>query len=176
MNKPIMIAETDAVSAKYEVEKMLGKRTETGALKLQKLKLKHLQLIKLQLQGLSLTQISEVTGHPISYLSTLFSDPLVKAEITKATEQLRDEFKTLRASANQAVREALQGGNAGIKLRAAKLFYEIEGDKMVDPNTGKETAEDVIKRMLQINQQINVGVTVTNTPKGTSVTVLSAEE
>ena len=140
----------------YNIQKDIGIRRENGAAKLQKLKPIHKQIIAMHLSGIPATEISAVLNLKYGNVHRVLNDPLAKAFITDFDDMTRKEFDALRFKANAAIRAGLDGNDIHTRLRSADLFSKRAGDYHPKLVESQETAEDVIKRILALNIQVNV--------------------
>lgn len=131
----------------YAFEKVVGKRTRTGQLKLRKLTARHKNVIALHLRGLSGRDIALVTGLGEAYVYAVIRDPLSQEIITGYLEGVDEELKSLGPMAVDAIRSGLGSDKEGIRLRAADHFFRATGKYAKAEGTG-ETAEDVLARAL----------------------------
>ena len=136
----------------YEYEKIIGKRTQTGALKLKKLTPKHRIIIGYHVRCLSNADISLITGYNEAYISTLLRDPLSQAYIKEIRAGIDEELEALGPLAVDAVRQGLQSQSEKTRLQAADKFFRATNKYGDSGGGGKETAEDVIARALDAIQ------------------------
>lgn len=134
-------------SEQYQFEKVIGKRTRTGELKLKRLKGIHRQMIAYHLRGMSGRDIAFVTGFDEVAISRILRDPLSAAYINAVLESSDMELSALAPMAVDAVRSGLESDNEGTRLKAADKFFRATG-KYNKTDTAAETAEDVIARAL----------------------------
>jgi hypothetical protein len=159
LDKPGLIAADKQLmghDATYETEKLIGIRDERGYKLLQKLKPKHHRLVELYLKGVRPKDIAAELGVNTHTLWGWLRDPLIQHEIDKGKKAWEDEFDSLYGLAIDAVRGGLNELDPQHRLRAAAIYFRQKQDTAaLKAGGGKETAEDVIARMLQINIQIN---------------------
>ena len=148
---------------RYEEEKLSGKRRESGALNLKRLRPKHIQVLALHLQGMKQSHIANRLGLSQPWVSNVISDPLSQEYITQFLEEQKGRLTGLFARSLDAVQEGLEAVHPtsdnplyGTRLKAADMVFKLQGsyDEVVSSD---ESAEDVIERMLQVNVQVNTG-------------------
>lgn len=142
--------------ASYYLEKQLGIRDSAGQVMLKSLKPKHHKMIQMHLAGVPSTEIAKTLGIARNTVFNWMRDPLIIEEIRKGKQAWEDEFDALYGKAIQAVRAGLDDMDPTHSLRAAAIYFRQKQDAaQLKVGGGKETAEDIIARMLQINIQIN---------------------
>lgn len=146
---------------RYLMEKRVGIRRENGSAKLSKLTARHYKIIGLHLEGKSLEQICVECHVTISTASRVLNDPLAKSLLAKVYGHREQEIHALAGQALQATREALSPEkDIGTRLRGVDKFVKIR-ETMIDKEKGRETAEDVVAKILEkatINGDVNVQV------------------
>lgn len=150
-------SELDATKSKYELEKALGLRFSSGMQIRKKVKAIHWKMYKLHLAGYSHQTIADALEVAYSTVQAALSQPWAQEGGKKHIDELRSQFDMLREKANNAVRKGLDNEDPDVNLRAANLFFKQQGDFTPKGQAAGETAEDVIKRMLQLNVQVNIG-------------------
>jgi transposase len=150
---------------RYLAEKRAGIRRENGALKLTRLTHRHYKIIGLHLEGKSIEEISNTLHLSYSTISRVLNDPLAQQILKRVYNHREEEIHALAGKAIEATREALTGDYpVAVKLRGVDRFVKIR-EVMVNKEQGRESAEDVIARILSnakfinSNVQINVGDT-----------------
>jgi len=106
--------------------------------------------------GYTAAEIAEALHCSLSKIYEVTRDPRAQALLGAKEEMLRAEFDQLRERANHAVRRALDADDHKVRLQAARLFYERQGDLEPAAQSRSETAEDVIQRMLNVTFNLNV--------------------
>ncbi len=156
--------------SRYEEEKKNGERRSNGAKLLKKLTAKHKEMIKMHLSGLSNNDIAEVAHRTYSSVSLLLSDPLALTEISRLLEDTEKEFQALFPKSVQCVREAMEATTLAntpahtTRLKAVDIYYRANG-KYRDADSGAESAEDVIQRILSLPAiQITINAPSKDTP------------
>ncbi len=158
--KPSALA-TLPPTQRYLTEKRVGLRRENGAMKLKRLTARHYGIIGRHLEGKSLEQICQECHVTISTASRVLNDPLAKELLAKVYGHREQEIHALAGHAIKATRDALTGDyDIGTKLRGVDKFVKIR-ETMIDKEKGRETAEDVVTKLLekaQINGDVNIQV------------------
>lgn len=73
-------------------------------------------------------------------------------------EGLELEFETLQREVFEVIEGALRNGDDKLKMEAVDKWFRYFGKYKVKESKEKEiTAEDVVKKLLQVNVQVNVG-------------------
>ena len=113
----------------------------------------HLRIIEYHLRGYNHTEVADMLSCSMAMVHYTLKDPLSQPYLFQHEELSRLEFHALRRKANKAVSNGLDSADEKTGLQAAKLFYEVVGDKDGDKKT---TAEDVVAAIInQVNVQIN---------------------
>jgi predicted transcriptional regulator len=137
----------------YEMEKILGKRTATGALKLKRLKPLHRHIIACHQRGYSNRDIAHLMDITEITVSRTLNDPLAQELMKEFSEGIDHEMEGLMALGVDAIRNALQDNDKKISLKASDQLFRAMGKynhTQDDPNKVKDTAEDVIARVLNV--------------------------
>ncbi len=136
----------------YQYEKIIGVRKSTGELKLKRLKGVHRQMIGYHLRGMSNRDIAFVTGFSEIAISRVLRDPLAQAYIQEYLAGTENELASLMPMAVDALRDGLGPKvDPRTRLQAADKYFRATG-RYAGGDASKETAEDVIKRALEIAQ------------------------
>lgn len=122
---------------------------EKGEIDLKELNGKHQLVVLLYLEGLPPKLIAEQTGYNQAYVSKIIKDPLAKALVKEHINEVDEEFRVLYKKAVDAIREGLDSNSIEIKLKAAEKYLRAHGKYSV-VSESKDTAEDVIKRILEL--------------------------
>lgn len=129
-------------------------------MKLNKLTARHYKIIGLHLEGKGIEEICSECHISVSTASRVLNDPLAKQLLAKVYGHRESEIHALAGKAIEATRTALKSDDIGTKLRGVDRFVKIH-EVLVDKEKGKETAEDVVARILekaQINGDVNIQV------------------
>lgn len=156
--------------SKYEEEKKNGTRRPNGATFLKRLTAKHKEMIKMHLSGLTNNNIAEAANRSYSSVSLLLSDPLALAEISRLLEDTEKEFQALYPKSVECIRDAMEANTIAntpahtTRLKAVDIYYRANG-KYRDADSGAESAEDVIERILALPAiQVNINIPAKDTP------------
>ena len=137
----------------YKYEKIIGKRSLTGELKLKRLKGTHRRIISLHARCLSNRDIAFVTGMAEISVSRIIRDPLSQRYLQELIAGAEEELKALMPLATNAVRVGLESDNVKTALMAADKFFRATGRYNHDNGDGRETAEDVIGRAMAVMKE-----------------------
>ena len=133
----------------YAYEKIIGKRHSNGSLKLKRLTGIHRRMIAMHLRGMANKDIALVTGYSEMRISHVLRDDLSLAYINAHMQGTEMELAALAPMAVDALRNGLCSNDEKTALLAADKFFKASG-KYNQATEAKETAEDVIMRMLAI--------------------------
>ena len=143
-------------STKYYLEKARGERLANGLPPLKRLTGRHIAVLVEHLAGRRGYEIAEKHRIREVTVSRIINDPLGQAFLHKQYAGVDREFEALYGQAVGVLRDGLKPANSmKDRLRAAELHFKKRGDFKEGKET-KETAEDVIQRILQLNVQVNV--------------------
>ena len=142
----------------YQRQKALGERRANGALNLKSLNTKHLKIIQMHLAGWSGGAIAHQMGTTQSRVSLVLTDPLAKAIISQAHEDVKGEIRALTRKGVSVVRDVMLSDQSTV---AAK-FKAIDKLKTLHDMTGSEerpaTAEDLVQNLLKSGSTINLQI------------------
>lgn len=161
-NLPALTDANGKALPRYLVEKSLGLRRENGAMKLKRLTARHLKILGMHLEGKSLENICMECNITMATASRVLNDPLAVAILKRVYTSRESEIQALGGKAIAAVRDGLTHDSMGVKLRAVDKYAKLR-EVMLPKGGDRETAEDVIQRMLSqanfvnSNVQINIG-------------------
>ncbi len=151
-------------------EKANGDRLPNGVKPLKRLTAQHKQMILSHLAGVSNNQISEEYGRTPVSVSRILRDPLALTEISNLLEDVEKEFQALYPKSVERLREAMDATTIAntpahtTRLKAIDILYRANG-KYRDADSGAESAEDVIERILANPLvQININAPSQDTP------------
>lgn len=120
---------------------------------LKKLKPNHISICALLAQGFKNTEVAAMTGVTKEYVSMLLRQPLIKQEIAKRGEVIGQKFELLTEKTFDVMVDAMNNGNHGDKLKAARLQLEVtkrigRPDPMgLNPNVGDDRLEKLANRL-----------------------------
>ena len=143
----------------YDFQKIIGDRTETGALKLKELKPRHKQVIALHLQGISSNDIARSVGYDAAWVCTVLADPLVQPYLDKFNEMVDRELMALKPKAVEVVRDGMESTSERIRLAASDKVFKATG-MFGDVKARDESAGEVIKAALASMAQLAENVVV----------------
>ena len=137
--------------ATYKYEKIIGKRTKTGELKLKRLKPLHRQMLHMHLGCYSNRDIAFHLNVDEITVSRVLRDPLSQEIINTYASGIDAELEALLPLGVDVIRKAVLSDNAKIALQGADKLFRALGKFDSNRNVEKqETAEDVIARALGI--------------------------
>ncbi len=137
----------------YQYEKIIGKRTKTGELKLKRLKPLHRQMLHMHLGCYSNRDIAFHLNVDEITVSRVLRDPLSQEIINVYSSGIDAELEALLPLGVDVLRKAVLSDSAKIALQGVdKLFRALGKFDHSHDAEKKETAEDVIARALGIAQ------------------------
>ena len=137
----------------YQFEKIIGRRTKTGELKLRRLKPLHRQMIAMHIGCFSNRDIAFQMNVDEITVSRVLRDPLSQEIINTYAEGIDAELEALLPLGVDVLRKSLLSDSAKIALQGAdKLFRALGKFNHTGDEEKRETAEDVIQRALGIAQ------------------------
>ncbi len=137
----------------YQFEKIIGRRTKTGELKLRRLKPLHRQMIAMHIGCFSNRDIAFQMNIDEITVSRVLRDPLSQEIINIYAEGIDAELEALLPLGVDVLRKSLLSDSAKIALQGAdKLFRALGKFNHTGDEEKRETAEDVIQRALGIAQ------------------------
>lgn len=120
------------IATKYHYEKFVGKRKESGALKLNELKPEHKQYVAAFINGMKGVEIAEQYNVAAITVYRVLADPLAQAMIGEFDDGFKADFRAMFPIVSDAIRDSLDSGNETIRLKAvdrwAKISRLIDGD------------------------------------------------
>lgn len=120
---------------------------------------RHRVVIALHLQGCDNQEIAEATGYAPATVSAIICNPRSQEIIQSALARCDDKLSALLPQSIDAIRRALRSGDHRHTLKAAELLLRTQG-KLTPRDLGDTTAEDVIRRILQVRHETPDGHTV----------------
>lgn len=142
----------------YQYEKIIGKRTKTGELKLKRLKPLHRQMLHMHLGCYSNRDIAFHLDVDEITVSRVLRDPLSQEIINTYASGIDAELEALLPLGVDVIRKAVLSDSTKIALQGAdKLFRALGKYDHSHAQEKRETAEDVIARALGIAQD-SVGI------------------
>lgn len=136
----------------YQLEKILGRRTKTGALKLKRLSPMHRHIIALHLKAHSNRDIAHFLDINEITVSRVLHDPLAQEYIRTFNDGIDLELSALASLGVDALRRGLQDKDAKISLKASDQLMRALGKyhHTSENQDGHETAEDVVAKALEL--------------------------
>ena len=137
-------ANKELIADKYHYEKMMGKRRNDGALKLNELKPEHKQYISCYINGMKGVEIAAQFNVAAITVYRVLADPLATSYIAEFDEQFKNEFRAMFPLVADAVRSGLENGGVKTRLQAvdrwAKVCRFLDGDADEKDQGEKSTA------------------------------------
>lgn len=113
-----------------------------------RLKMKHRRVIALHIQSLKNSEIAALLNVSASYVSTVLNNPAVQPILESIYKDYEKELKALFPLTVNALRDGLEHGEMGERLRATELWHKIHGT-FQNVDEARVTAEDVIERIME---------------------------
>jgi len=153
----------------YRDEKATGIRLPNGAKPLAKLSPKHLDMLRLHLEGMKNCDIAVLHGCTDATVSLTLNDPRM-VELKKQHKQnVSNEFDALYGGVVDTIRDGLQVTQPmNVRLKSADMFLK-ESPMRRTEESERDTAEDVVKRLLEISLNVNVNATGTQPVEGMTI-------
>lgn len=133
---------------------------------LQKIRTKHCAIANMHCAGLSNALIAELTGAKSSWIGYVLREPIMKEYIQKHIlgnlEEAEQKSKGAMLKAVETVTDTLNAGETRHRLAAAKIVIDMNQKSGVNPD---ETAEDVIKRALEVVRADGTRIKITEERK-----------
>ena len=143
-------------SRKYYLQKASGERLANGLPPLKRLTGRHISVLLQHLAGKKNFEIAHAMHLREPTISRIIHDPLGQQFLQARFRDADREFEALYGEAVGVLRDGMKSSNSmKDRLRAAELHFKKRGD-FKEQNLAKETAEDVIQRILNLNVQVNV--------------------
>lgn len=158
----------DVAADILEAEHQLGIREGNGRHVLKRMKPIHRTISELFCLGLSNVEIAQVVERTPHYIGVVLSHEIVKDDVSNRIEASRAQLRSVQTQAVARVCDSLQEA-AGLRMNMQGIDRYIKlSEHLGIQDEAKETAEDVVGRILsqQVNVQVNVG-----TAEGKAVTV-----
>ncbi len=136
--------------------------------RLQRMRTKHCTVANMHCVGLSNIMIAQLTGTRAGWVSYVLREPIVKKymqeHILINMEAASEKSKGMLLRAVETVSDIMQSGETRHKLTAAKIAIEM--NQKAGPKED-ETAEDVIRRALEVVRADGSRITMTEERKRT---------
>jgi len=132
-----------------DLQKYLGVLPERKEVQPKKLTATAKNAILLHLEGLPTRQIAEMLGRSPGWVSWILRSDLAQSLINDYISFVDQEFRVLYKLSIDAIRDALQSDDIEVRLKAADKYLKAHG-KYAQAAKQEETAEDVIKRIMEL--------------------------
>lgn len=116
---------------------------------IQIIKPRHQKVISLYISGYKKVDIAAMTSFCYDQILNILDSPIVKAYIAAEFQRNTEDLKALMPLAVGAMRDTLMFDKGKTRLSAADMVLKTQG-VYKDTSGGRETAEDVIARALDI--------------------------
>jgi hypothetical protein len=117
-------------------------------------------ILSLEMQGESKVDIAKHVGMTASAVSQITRDERYLAHREAYLETIDRDFLAMKPLAFKALQQGLTSSDEDTALKASDQWFRAAGfggySKRDEPAT-QTTAEDVVRQLLQINVQVNVG-------------------
>jgi transcriptional regulator with XRE-family HTH domain len=117
-------------------------------------------VMSLEMQGMSKTDIAKQMGLAANTVSEITRDERYLAARDEYLREIDADFLAMKPLAFDALRQGLTSADEDTALKASDQWFREAGfggySKRDEPSE-KTTAEDVVRQLLQINVQVNVG-------------------
>lgn len=137
-------ANAELIKDRYHYEKMMGKRKHDGALKLKELKPEHKQYVSCFINGMKGVEIAEHFNVAAITVYRVLADPLATKLIGEFDDGFKNEFRAMFPLVADAVRDGLESGGIGTRLKAVDRWTKVcrfmDGDEEEGAKDGKTTA------------------------------------
>lgn len=124
-----------------------------------KLSQKHKTALTLYAQGMRLAEIHAVTGVSQVSLDLLVLSDLGRQYLAHMESLLDSRLRNLYGASVDAIEDQLKNGSGADKLKAAQLQMRAIG-KLGGGEDEKESAEDVVQRIMQMNVEGDLNIQV----------------
>ncbi len=121
---------------------------------LKQLNPRHIKAIHLHLQGFRLNEISERTDLSPWWICKFLKTEPARKLIAEYTEIFDQEFRAQYTESIRAVREGLLDPDPNVRLKAADIYLKAHG-KYREDGKSKDTAEDVVQRIMEMRRDLN---------------------
>lgn len=116
---------------------------------------KHVLMLQDYMRGMSRPFLAQKHGVSVQTVTNLVNDPNVKHLISGGVEHSLLDLDTLLPRAVDVLRETFDGGSRREKLVAADKVFKLK-NLYRDADSGTQTAEDVMQRVLQQFQGVTI--------------------
>lgn len=115
-------------------------------------------VLALHLAGGTPKEVCALTGYSLSMYYRILNDPVTQTVRQQLLNQTQQEFEALFARVVDNIREELRSEDPQVRLAAQQQWLRANGRYAPKGDNEGEalTAEDVVKKLLQVNVQVNV--------------------
>jgi hypothetical protein len=117
-------------------------------------------ILSLEMQGLPKNKIAELLKMCPASVGNITRDPRYVEHREQYLAAIDKDFLAMKPLAFKALQQGLTSGDEDTALKASDQWFRAAGfggySKRDEPSE-KTTAEDVVRQLLQINVQVNVG-------------------
>ncbi len=155
-----VVAQHRAGQAPHNFADFPEARGTTGRTALEEIPTKWRVILTLQLQGMTQTDIAARIGMSVPGVGLIVRDDRYVAYRDEYLAALDGEFFSMKPLALTALRNGLTSGDEDTALKAADQWFrgaQFGGYSKKDAPATSLTAEDVVRQLLQVNVQVNVG-------------------
>ncbi len=128
------------------------------------------RIIALYLQGWKFNRICDVLDVKYHQIRRVFNHPQAQKILSEMEKNLEDELQGLSSLAIDAVRDGLTCGDIKVRLDAADRVFKLHG-RYAKTDNAKDTAEDVISKLLEVVLEQNHTVREISRPHGQLIDV-----
>lgn len=117
-------------------------------------------ILSLEIQGVPKNEIAQRVGMSAGGVSNITLDPRYIEFRDAYLASIDGEFFAMKPLAFEALRKGLMSGDEDTALKAADMWFRggsFGGFSKRDEPPKNLTAEDVVRQLLQVNVQVNVG-------------------
>lgn len=126
---------------------------------------KHKQILSLVAQGMKYAEIGSLCKCTTQLIVMLVASEGGKGYLAQIEQQMDMRLRSLYNKSIDAIEDQLTAGNGENKLKAAKLQMQATG-KLGREQEHHDTAEDVIQRIMNMQVNGDVNITVNNGGNG----------
>lgn len=122
---------------------------------------KHKQILSLVAQGMKYAEIGSLCKCTPQLIVMIVASSQGQQYLAYIEQQMDMRLRSLFSKSVDAIEDQLTNGSGENKLRAAKLQMQATG-KLKDSTEKADTAEDVIQRIMNMQVNGDVNVTINN--------------
>ena len=162
---------TTVISVPYKMKdikkKTLGRIGINGREKLKQLSQRHFKIIAMHLTGdYTGKEIAKELGVGVGTIYSVLNDPLAQEVIKEFRAGQMTELEALYPKAVEAIREGLESGNVGMKLKAVDRYLKMTGigteeerntsSVSITINNAREHFVNIFREMKDITPSVSV--------------------